>query len=149
MPKIVSSSIVSASKDDDDASSRMNVYFCLCGEFLMILDIAIDRLPRRPVDGAYVLNTKKRTYKLNSVFSKTVVVRRRQANTDNDERPSNLAATDPTAVAAGSDGAHERPSQQTRFERQHRHVCPKCGLLVAYDQKGSFLYVVDGALVAK
>ncbi|KAI8621983.1 hypothetical protein BC830DRAFT_13923 [Chytriomyces sp. MP71] len=37
MPKIVSSSIVSASKDEDDTGSRMNIYYCLCGEFLLIL----------------------------------------------------------------------------------------------------------------
>ncbi|KAI8835047.1 hypothetical protein HDU81_002365 [Chytriomyces hyalinus] len=123
MPKIVSSSIVSASKDEDDSGSRMNIYYCLCGEFLLILDVKIDRLPRRQTDGAFILNTKKRTYKLNTVFSKKVVVKRTPEEGN--------------------------PDKKIGFEAQNRHCCPKCGLFVCYDQKGVFSYILDGSLIKK
>ncbi|KAI9325638.1 hypothetical protein BDR26DRAFT_177441 [Obelidium mucronatum] len=125
MPKIVSSSIVSASKDEDDTGS-LHIYYCLCGEFLMILDVSIDRLPRRETDGAFILNTKKRTCKLNTTFDKTVIVQRKSEG-----------SMDLGTEADGSSG------KRSGFEKQNRQACPKCGLFVCYDQKGVRIFLME------
>ncbi|KAI8853521.1 hypothetical protein BC829DRAFT_289820 [Chytridium lagenaria] len=77
MPKIISSSIVSASQEHTGKEkNRLHVYYCICGEFLLILDTVINKLPRRQTDGAYILNTKKRTHKLNTVPGPIKIVKR-------------------------------------------------------------------------
>ncbi|RKO89177.1 hypothetical protein BDK51DRAFT_53248 [Blyttiomyces helicus] len=126
MPKIVSSSTISASTDLA-AEKNLLIYYCVyCGEFLMVLEKAggsvtyqgaglVDSfgLPRRKTDNAYIVNEEKRTYRFNM-------------------------ETGPTKIVKRDDG----------YEKQHRMHCPRCKLFVAYDQKRGFTYVLDGAVHA-
>jgi len=128
MPKVISRGIVSSS-DDRAATpqSRLIVHYCLCGEFILVMDIALHLLPRRRTDGAYILRNcdsltygKKRVYKLNATpDKKAVMVARRNG-----------------------------------FERQARLRCPRCDLMVGYETmmaggkpiKGDYTYLISGAL---
>ncbi|KAJ3138518.1 hypothetical protein HK100_012482, partial [Physocladia obscura] len=73
----------------------------------------------------------------------TVVVRRYR---DDDDTPFE-GMTQENDV--GGSGSGSSSKAKVGFEKQNRHVCTKCGLFVAYDQKGAFTYIVDGALVVK
>ncbi|KAI8817911.1 uncharacterized protein EV422DRAFT_197483 [Fimicolochytrium jonesii] len=77
MPKIVSSSTVSASNDlAQDAEKNLHVYYCkFCGEYVLIIDKRIHKLPRRPTDNASVI-TKQRTFKLNLKRGTTRIIKR-------------------------------------------------------------------------
>lgn len=51
------------------ASQNLHVHYCLCGEFLLVLDAPLAALARRPADGALVLPNSgpaQRVYKLNA-----------------------------------------------------------------------------------
>ncbi|KAI9197269.1 uncharacterized protein BJ171DRAFT_585782 [Polychytrium aggregatum] len=73
MPKIISSSIISAS--DHQNEKPLHVYYCICGEYVLIIDKEIDYLPKRPTDRSYVL-TNKRVFRFNTVDGPTVVIKR-------------------------------------------------------------------------
>ncbi|KAK7695938.1 hypothetical protein QCA50_000577 [Cerrena zonata] len=126
MPKVVSRSAVSSSTDAQPTASStaaLRVYYCICGEFILVIDKSLASLPRRTTDGAIIIRsqdhetTKAQVCKLNVVAKDPVLV----------ERP----------------GGHER---------QYRFHCPRCNLLVAYQttpppiKSGSFVYVLKGAL---
>ncbi|CAO3595796.1 unnamed protein product [Absidia cylindrospora] len=58
MPKIVSSSTVSSSNFDDnqnDQRQKLQIYYCLCSEFLMVIDAELQLLPRRKSDNAIIV----------------------------------------------------------------------------------------------
>ncbi len=72
MGKIVSRGVVSASKESIDVAKGLSVNYCLCGEFLLVLNTTLSALPVRPTDGSLGLrNTgaSKRVYKLNTELS--------------------------------------------------------------------------------
>lgn len=79
MPKIVSSSIVSSSDhlvQQEDQRSALHVYYCLCSEFILVIDADLRILPRRRTDNAIIVSNTKRTYKLTAEPGQTVVVQR-------------------------------------------------------------------------
>ncbi|KAB5595472.1 hypothetical protein CTheo_1149 [Ceratobasidium theobromae] len=86
MPKIVSRSAISSSIDapqTDSATASLRVYYCLCGEFILVIDKAIHTLPRRQTDGAIIVrsqdapNSKARVFKLNvNVSPQPVMIER-------------------------------------------------------------------------
>ncbi|KAI0322526.1 hypothetical protein OF83DRAFT_1093736 [Amylostereum chailletii] len=127
MPKVVSRSAVSSSTDARPTASSaaaLRVYYCICGEFVLVIDKNLASLPRRRTDGAIVLrsqdgqNGKAQVFKLNVLASDPVLVERAQ-------------------------GGHER---------QYRFNCTRCSLLVAYQstpppaKSGPFVYILKGAL---
>ncbi|KAJ3164616.1 hypothetical protein HDU88_005263 [Geranomyces variabilis] len=77
MPKIVSSSTVSASSDLQTAVEKnLLVYYCLlCNEYVLILDKRLSKLPRRKTDNAYII-TEAHTFKLNLKRASTTVIKR-------------------------------------------------------------------------
>ncbi|KAI9000144.1 hypothetical protein DFJ74DRAFT_697847 [Hyaloraphidium curvatum] len=76
MPKIVSSSIVSTSEERKPDGAALHVYYCVCGEYLLILDKVLSRLPRRRTDGARIIDNAVRRYKVNCVGPQPRVLRR-------------------------------------------------------------------------
>lgn len=73
MPKIVSKSIVCSdapTKLDDSTESQkfqesnLNIYYCLCGQLSLILDVTIEKLPLRPKDGARVCDATRNAHKI-------------------------------------------------------------------------------------
>ncbi|KXS13570.1 hypothetical protein M427DRAFT_58395 [Gonapodya prolifera JEL478] len=66
MPKIVSNSvIVQSAPDAARRGRRLTTYYCVCGEYVLILDTRLSNVPTRRTDGARVLVNAKRKYKLN------------------------------------------------------------------------------------
>jgi len=81
MPRVVSRSAVSTSNNAVSSSSSrpLRVFYCLCGEFILVLDRPLARLPQRQTDDAYVLRTRGNgapVYKFNVADVGTVFVRR-------------------------------------------------------------------------
>ncbi|KAI0303260.1 hypothetical protein BC826DRAFT_339358 [Russula brevipes] len=127
MPKVVSRSAVSTSADARPTASSaaaLKVYYCICGEFVLVIDAALSSLPRRKTDGAVIVRSqdkdgaKARAFKLNAQPCEPILIERSQ-------------------------GGHER---------QYRFQCPRCMLPVAYQPNpppataGPFLYIFKGAL---
>ncbi|KAI0324959.1 hypothetical protein GY45DRAFT_1288072 [Cubamyces sp. BRFM 1775] len=126
MPKVISRSAVSSSTDAQptpSSTAALRVYYCICGEFILVIDKSLSTLPRRPTDGAIVIrcqdteDAKARIFKLNATPRDPVLIERQ--------------------------GGHEK---------QYRFHCPRCALPVAYQstpppvKSGPFLYVLKGAL---
>ncbi|KAF9019233.1 hypothetical protein BDZ89DRAFT_1020913 [Hymenopellis radicata] len=128
MPKVVSRSAVSSSSDarpTESSAAALRVYYCICGEFILVIDKSLSALPTRPADGAIVLRTKDsdvdgakaRVFKLNATLNEPVLIEREQGH-----------------------------------ERQFRFHCPRCTLPVGYQstppptKSGDFVYLFAGAL---
>lgn len=61
MPKVVSRAAISSSDQATATASSQTIlrtFYCLCGEFLLVIDRALDQLPRRRTDGAYIVRCK-------------------------------------------------------------------------------------------
>lgn len=80
MPKIVSSSVVSSSDHatQNDAAKALHVYYCLCSEFLLVIDADLRQLPRRRTDNAVIVSNARRTYKLTAEADDCVLLKRYQ-----------------------------------------------------------------------
>ncbi|RUP52375.1 UPF0428 protein CXorf56-like protein [Jimgerdemannia flammicorona] len=79
MPKIVSHCIVSSSDQTNETSSGQHpllVYYCLCSEFILVIDMALERLPRRQTDRAFIVDNTKRTYKLTAEQGTATILQR-------------------------------------------------------------------------
>ncbi|KAI9305021.1 hypothetical protein BJ944DRAFT_288161 [Cunninghamella echinulata] len=79
MPKIVSSSTISSSSFDDSNDSKrhkLKVYYCLCSEFLLVIDLDLRQLPRRKTDNSIIVDNTKRTYKLTADSKGPVIIKR-------------------------------------------------------------------------
>lgn len=80
MPKVVSKSfVVSDTRDKEeynDVSSKVYVYYCICGQLALILDTTIENLPLRRLDHARVIDSKMHAYKLSCVEGDEVFLKR-------------------------------------------------------------------------
>ncbi|KAJ8587198.1 hypothetical protein M405DRAFT_821982 [Rhizopogon salebrosus TDB-379] len=126
MPKVVSRSAVSSSTDarpTASAAAALRVYYCICGEFILVIEKSLTALPKRETDGATIIRTQ-------DSGNHQAIVFKLNANT-----------SDPVLVERS--GGHER---------QYRFSCPRCNLLVGYQstpppiKSGPFLYILRGAL---
>ncbi|KAI7862179.1 hypothetical protein BDF14DRAFT_1858874 [Spinellus fusiger] len=81
MPKIVSSSVVSSSDhsgQQEDQRHTLHVYYCLCSEFLLVIDVDLRQLPRRRTDNAIIVSNTRRTYKFTAQADDCVLLKRRE-----------------------------------------------------------------------
>ncbi|KJA30151.1 hypothetical protein HYPSUDRAFT_126231 [Hypholoma sublateritium FD-334 SS-4] len=128
MPKVVSRSAVSSSTDAQPTASSaaaLRVYYCICGEFILVIDKSLATLPRRKTDNAIIVRSqdtdagKARVFKLNAVAEEPILLERRRL------------------------GGHEK---------QYRYHCPRCSLKIGYQtspppvKSAPFLYIFSGAL---
>ncbi|CAK5275594.1 unnamed protein product, partial [Mycena citricolor] len=127
MPKVVSRSAVSTStgaRPTASSATDLRVYYCICGEFILVIDKSLASLPRRPTDGAIIIRAqdngddeKARVFKLNAVVGDPILVERT--------------------------GGHEC---------QYRFTCPRCTLPIGYQatpppmKSGPYVYLLSGAL---
>ncbi|GAB5355231.1 hypothetical protein AAMO2058_000188000 [Amorphochlora amoebiformis] len=65
------------SEESDIKEEGLNVCYCICGQYSMILDVSLDKLPKRKSDGSLVVNEKKRVCKRNMVEGQTKLIRRK------------------------------------------------------------------------
>ncbi|KAH7916166.1 hypothetical protein BJ138DRAFT_1169478 [Hygrophoropsis aurantiaca] len=126
MPKVVSRSAVSSSTDAQPTASStaaLRVYYCICGEFILVIEKSLTVLPKRKTDEAIIIRSQ------DTPSDKAVVFK--------------LNATPSEPVLLERDGGHER---------QYRFTCPRCNLLVGYQssppplKSAPFLYILKGAL---
>ncbi|KAF9379797.1 hypothetical protein CPB97_008754 [Podila verticillata] len=75
MPKIISNSIISSSDNRDDPQG-LHSYYCLCSEFILVIDIELGQLPRRQSDNAIILSNANRMYKLHATPGEVKLVKR-------------------------------------------------------------------------
>ncbi|KAH6915331.1 hypothetical protein BKA70DRAFT_1258678 [Coprinopsis sp. MPI-PUGE-AT-0042] len=126
MPKVVSRSAVSSSTDAQPTASsatNLRVYYCICGEFILVIEKSLAALPRRKTDNAIIIQAqddelgKAKVFKLNAKPAEPVILER--------------------------DGGHER---------QYRFLCPRCSLPIGYQtspppvKSAPYLYILAGAL---
>lgn len=81
MPKIVSSSVISSSDhalQTEEQSKILHVYYCLCSEFILVIDADLRQLPRRRTDNAVIVSNVRRTYKLTAEADDCVLLKRRE-----------------------------------------------------------------------
>jgi hypothetical protein len=80
MPKVVSKSfVVSDTRDKEeynDLSSKVYVYYCLCGQLALILDTTLEHLPLRRLDHARVIDAKEHAHRLSCVEGDEVFLKR-------------------------------------------------------------------------
>lgn len=81
MPKIVSKSTVSSSdqqgnSDNSSSNTKLHVYYCLCSEFILVIDHDLQQLPRRHSDKSHIVSNAGRTFKLTVEQGETTIIRR-------------------------------------------------------------------------
>jgi len=125
MPKVISRAAVSSSTNAKPTASsvaRLRTYYCICGEYLLVIDRDLRELPIRQTDEAIIIRSKDtetskaRIFKLNAMVGQPVLIQRAE-----------------------------------KYERQWRYSCPRCTLPVAYQTtlptvKAPFVYIIRGSL---
>ncbi|KPV76914.1 uncharacterized protein RHOBADRAFT_51897 [Rhodotorula graminis WP1] len=142
---------ISQSKEDSSAEN-LHVHYCLCGEFLLVLDAPLAALARRPADGALVLPNSgpaQRVYKLNaSEVGKDLV----KPDTKAKKGEADAVGGAAQVGAAGKEGNGVLVNREGGFEFQRRLFCPRCQLQVGYEtrpgegQRGPATFILPGAL---
>jgi len=125
MPKIVSRSAVSASTDAPQTASStaaLRVYYCLCGEFVLVIDRDIKKLPRRHTDGAHIIRNQDTANSKAAIFK------------------LNVTNANPVLIQRGN-----------KYEVQYRFLCTRCTLPIGYQVvappvKADFVYLNFGAM---
>ncbi|KAG6336694.1 hypothetical protein ID866_2401 [Astraeus odoratus] len=126
MPKVVSRSAISTSADAKptaSAAASLRVYYCICGEFVLVIDKSLAAFPQRQTDNAYIIRCQ------DNETGKAVAFK--------------LNANPVAPILVQRPGGHER---------QYGFTCPRCSLLVAYQstpppvKSAPYLYILKGAL---
>ncbi|KAK1923706.1 hypothetical protein DB88DRAFT_528729 [Papiliotrema laurentii] len=128
MPKVVSRFVVSSSEQSTATKSSRAVlrsYYCLCGDFVLVIQGKLHRLPRRRSDGSYIVRSKDapkapaRKFKLNAQAGDRYLLQRKDSD---------------------------------KMEIRQPFVCGRCNLTVAYQTtpppagSGPFLYILKGSM---
>ncbi|KIJ56644.1 hypothetical protein M422DRAFT_57320 [Sphaerobolus stellatus SS14] len=126
MPKVISRAAVSSSttaKPTASSVAALRTYYCICGEYQLVIDRDLFALPRRQTDEAIIIRSedtksaKARIFKLNAELGEPILLQRGD-----------------------------------KYERQWRYHCTRCTLPIAYQTtppssaKTSFIYIIRGSL---
>lgn len=65
-------------EEPDLENKPLHMYFCLCGQMVLVIDKSIDNLPLRPEDRARVIDPSKHAHKISATeVDETVYIRRK------------------------------------------------------------------------
>ncbi|TKY84721.1 hypothetical protein EX895_005801 [Sporisorium graminicola] len=131
-PNAPASSSIHARRTGSDA---LNVYYCLCGEFVLVSDRPLSSLPLRPLDNARVLRClDSPPYSITGAPQK---VRK--------------ARVFKVSASQGSAKFIQRPDGS--LEKQYPFQCSRCNLQLGYEHTppplksgGKFTFLLPGAL---
>ncbi|GAA5901702.1 Tma22p [Sporobolomyces salmoneus] len=133
---------------------NLHVNYCICGEFILVIDSPLSALPLRPFDESLTLLNRgpdKRTYKLNVSDSNSSLIK--------PNLPPDTPVTEGGVGAAGKEGngvlVLRGNEGDGKFEYQRRFYCTRCQLQIGYEtvpgtiegkQKGVATFILSGAL---
>ncbi|XP_055330458.1 STING ER exit protein-like [Paramacrobiotus metropolitanus] len=63
-------------QEEYEGDKPLNIYYCICGQMLCILDCPFEKLPLRSTDGSRVIDGAKHAYKLTCIDGEVVYLRR-------------------------------------------------------------------------
>ncbi|WVQ79307.1 hypothetical protein IAT38_001404 [Cryptococcus sp. DSM 104549] len=131
MPKIVSRATVSSSEQagvTQSARAVLRSYYCLCGDFVLVLQGKLERLPKRKSDGAYIIRSKPGA-----------------DETKQPARKFKLNATPGQRCLLKKKGTQE-------LELRQPFCCSRCSTTIAYQTTPApagdapFLYILKGSM---
>ncbi|KAH8084757.1 hypothetical protein HD553DRAFT_311645 [Filobasidium floriforme] len=131
MPKVVSRAAISSSDQATATASSqaiLRTFYCLCGEFLLVIDRGLDKLPRRKTDESYVIRCK-----------------------DGMDLPLQSARKFKLSAKEGSRCLVKRRDDK-RLELRKSFMCSRCNTQVAYQTgpgpigSDQFLYLLKGGV---
>ncbi|GAA5871194.1 hypothetical protein JCM16303_001721 [Sporobolomyces ruberrimus] len=141
---------ISSSKEET-GNSNLHVHYCICGEFILVVDAPLAALPRRPTDKSFALlnqGASKRTYKLNVTESNKTLVK---PNAETLPVGGDDVLNGGGVGAAGKEGNGVLALRDGKFEYQRRFYCTRCQLQIGYETlpgegKGVATFILPGAL---
>ncbi|GAA5963781.1 hypothetical protein JCM3765_006853 [Sporobolomyces pararoseus] len=129
---------ISSSKEET-GNSGLHVNYCICGEFILVVDAPLSSLPRRPLDNSLtLLNSQsgadlKRVYKLNVSDSNSNLVKPKTSVGGDDSELGGGGGGGVGAAGKEGNGVLVLRTSDGKFEFQRRFYCPRCQLQIGYE----------------
>ncbi|SPO26311.1 uncharacterized protein UTRI_03900 [Ustilago trichophora] len=119
----------------NDRTSALNVYYCLCGEFVLVSDRPLSSLPLRPLDNARILRClDSRPYSITGA-------------------PQNVRKARVFKLSASQAKPKFIKRPDHTLEKQYPFHCSRCQLQIGYEHTppplksgGKFTFLLPGAL---
>lgn len=69
--------VVKTEDDQEECKEKpLHIYYCLCGQMVLVIDTPLEKLPFRPIDGARVIDNTKHVNKITSEDEETIYIKR-------------------------------------------------------------------------